>query len=201
MTAIPAETAKERGYTVAAQTQFSDAVRGAIAKGAASSARRGSEKERLTSLGLMSSGYADYLEKLTRDKVKSDISKASLSALDKRGERLREAKYERGKELSLEDKLTSYAIKNDLEDEDALVRYGNTLGIPPERLIDAARNAISANARHKRDKSFNEVHKNIVYRRLTKREAYQYALSLGLSEEDAEALGEIAYKINEDLGD
>ena len=201
MTAIPAYTAKERGYTAAAETQFSDAVRQAIAKGAASSARRGSEKERLSSLGLMSSGYADYLEKLTRDKVKSDISKASLSALDKRGERLREAKYERGNELSLEDKLTSYAIKNDLEDEDALVRYGNTLGIPPERLIDAARNAIAANARHKRDKSFNEVHKNIVYRRLTKREAYQYALSLGLSEEDAEALGEIAYKINEDLGD
>ncbi len=182
-----------------AKTAFSKAISSALAKKARSAAGYGKNAERLSGLGLVDSGYADYIEKRASTRLKTDIADATDDMILGTERAVQAAKYKDTTLLSLEDKLSSYAIKNDISDEDALRLYGKTLGIEPERLAEAARNAISANERYKRDKGFNEVHKNIVYRRLTRNEAYQYALSLGLSEDDATKLGEIAYKINESL--
>lgn len=196
---IPIDSDTDRLHSSEAKTAFSTAISSALAKKARASARYGKNAERLSGLGLTDSGYADYIEKRSNVKLKNDIADATDDIILGTERAMRAAKYKDTSLLSLEDKLSSYAIKNDISDEESLRLYGKSLGIEPERLAEAARNAISANERYKRDKGFNEVHKNIVYRRLTRNEAYQYALSLGLSEDDATKLGEIAYKINESL--
>ena len=196
---ISQNSGEEKTHALEANTAFSSAVSAALGKAASSSVGFGKKAEGLYGLGLKNSGYADYLDKMSRATLKSDLQMANTKRISTTEEAIKNAQLKAESLLSLEDKLSSYAVKNNLSDRDFLNAYAKRLGISQERITQAVENAIAANEKHKRDKNYNAVHKNIVERRLTKREAYQYALSLGLSEDDATELGEIAYKINESL--
>lgn len=188
----------EKKLSHEAKSSFSDAIANAISTKIKESAGYGRKAEKLSGLGLSNSGYADFINARAKKNVLLNIDSGAGEALKAIAEERENAKIDEGKILELQKKLISYTVKNDLTDKALIYDYAKALGIDKDRLDSAVDYAISENEKHKRTKNYDKVHSNIIYRRLTSKEAYEYAISLGLSEEDAKALADIAYKINED---
>lgn len=188
----------EKKHSYEAKTAFSGAIANAISKKIKESAEYGTKAESLATLGLSNSGYADYINSRAAKKAKEHIDSAASLTLKAIAKERENAAFDERKILELQKKLISYTVKNDVTDKALLYDYAKALGIDKDRLDTAVSYAISENENHKRTKNYEKVHSTIVYRRLTRKEAYEYAISLGLSEEDSRNLADMAYKINED---
>ncbi len=198
MNRIEKVSADEKKHSYEPKTLFSGAIANAVSKKIKESAGYGTKAERLANLGLSNSGYADYINSRAAEKAKEHIDSAASLTLKTIAEERENAAFDERKILELQKKLISFTINNDIVDKPLLYDYAKALGISKDRLDTAVNYAISENEKHKRTKNYDKVHSTIIYRRLTSKETYEYAISLGLSEEDAKKLADIAYKINED---
>lgn len=197
---IPKQSSTDKIHASSAETSFSSAISKALGERARTAATYGKNAERLSGLGLQGSGLADYIEKYGEKKLKDKISDAADEVILATEKKKLASDAEKASHLLLEDKLALYAIKNGIADTDVLERYGRELGINLDKLDEAVKNAAAEGAESVRQKNYRDVQKTIVYKRLSRHEAYEYALSFGLSEEDATKLGDFAYSINETIG-
>ena len=76
-------------------------------------------------------------------------------------------------------------------------KYAIELGLDEASAEKIAKNVTEA----RRSEAITKVTGEIISKRLTSSQAEKYALALGLCEEDAKALGELAFKTNESVGD
>lgn len=192
---------------------FSDAIRSLLTSAKMSSAGYGARAEQLSSLGLSGSGYGDYLKTKTENillsklgtlenkKIKTNVKAdaAHLAYIEQYEKEKAEAEKEyAARQESLKNKLTSYAKTNGITDYDELYKYGIASGLSEENAKVAAERGVREAKNKIRLQNIEKAQSVIISKHLTKTQAYEYAVTLGLSEEDAKSLAEFAYKINQD---
>ncbi len=156
----------------------------------------GSRAEALAGLGLTGSGYSDYLS----GKAYSEMQKGKQDARSTYAENKRKnisgyqsyiKDYKEAEDKSI--KAVVKAIGNDgIVDYDTAYRYAVSLGLSEESASAAAKTASDYAVKTLR----SSVMKRILSQGLGKTQAINYALGLGLSENDANELGEYAREIS-----
>lgn len=191
----PAPTAKNA-------IKFSEAISRAVNERKLRDAGYGAEAERLASTGLSQSGYKDYLERRNNALFKNELDDAldeKISGEIKSAMKHAELENERAKNVILGmDKVVRFAYKNSITDFDELYNYALGVGLSEYNAKEAAENGVKKTSVRIRSNNIEKTRNAIVSKRLTKTQAYEYAISLGLSEEDALELSKLAYKINQD---
>lgn len=176
---------------------YSDTVREIESDYLRARGEHGANAERLASIGLTASGYSDYISGLAY----SDMQNKKLIARDKLKDN--EAKNLSGYRdyvkdyTAKEEKAFSSAIKNiegaSIADFDKAYAYAVSTGLTDDGAKAAAKLATDS----VRKKVKESVMKEILQKSLTEAQALEYALGLGLTEEDAKELSEYAKAINE----
>ena len=129
---------------------------------------------------------AKRLEKEEKDKLAAEKEQAKLQEkLKTETEKKRKA-------------VLSYANSNNLSDKNFIYASAISIGLSSEDARSIAEIASNNVSEKLRAKNVEKTRERIVSERLTKNQAYAYAISLGLPEEDAKALAELAYKMNQD---
>ncbi len=159
----------------------------------------GTRAEKLGELGLSASGYSDYLS----GKAYSEMQKRKDSARSAYSDNERKnisgyQKYleEKSEEAArLYDNVVSEITAAKIISYDAAYEYALNSGLSEEFAASAAKKA--SDAAHKALR--NEVINTIITRNFEDVQAREYALAMGLSEYEAEELGEYAFKINQSV--
>ncbi len=180
---------------------FSKAVKNALLKASKSDTGYGTNAEALASAGLGQSGYLGYLNELKSRELKSSFDKISGDKLAKEAKarfinEAETAKAEHNTER-MKKTLISYAKREEITDYDTLFEYALYTGLSEEDAKSAVNTAIDEAKSHIRQNAITKTRNAIVTRRFTKTQAYAFAKELGLSEEDATALSNYAYKMNQ----
>lgn len=145
------------------------------------------EKERLEKEKLAAEKKeAERLEKLEKEK---------LAAEKKEAERLEKLKKEKEKNKNT---VLSFAEANKVTDAATLYTYALSLGLEKDDAKEIAEAASTAVREKIRITNVEKVREYIVSQRFTDKQAYEYALYLGLDESDAKELADFAYKLNQD---
>ena len=133
-------------------------------------------------------------EKAAEEKARKEAENAAKEAAKIEKEALeREAKIKKQREKDAE-----AGIKNmSTIDYNKAYKYAIELGLDEASAEKIAKNVTEA----RRSEAITKVTGAIISKRLTSSQAEKYALALGLCEEDAKALGELAFKTNESVGD
>ena len=187
------------GNGIKSREIYSDALRDIVSDSAKSRPTYGKESERLAGLGLTSSGYAQYLESLTKEREASRRGGALEKYIENELSNVKGyGKYLEG--LSVAEKNLYEKVEQRLYDlstasYDWAYRYAIESGLSEEDASELAKKTSEAAA----GKAINKVLDAIVNKELIERQAKQYALSLGLGETKAAELGEYARKMNSDL--
>ncbi len=190
-----------KNETQAGAKGFSSAISAILNKSRKFDTGYGVLAESLAERGLTASGYSDYIRNTSTDEAKSSVvaEEAKKKLLDAE-EMLNEEKLKEEREnklFQLQDKLISYAKKEGITDYNALYEYAIYTGISKDDAKSAAQAAAQEARDDIRQKAILKTRNSIVNKHLTKKQAYELALSLGLGEEDAKELGELAYKMNQ----
>lgn len=160
----------------------------------------GANAEGLASLGLTSSGYSDYINGLAYANMQKNKQAARESYAD--ALRKNEADYKSYvDELKKAEGDSFRSAVKEMSDKritnfDVAYNYALAQGLSDE----AAKAAASAANELSRSVIKESVTKTILTQRLTEREAYGYALSLGLGEDEAVELSKYAEYMNRYLG-
>jgi len=143
-------------------------------------------------------------EKLEAERLKEEerLEKEKL-AEEKRLEKERleaEAKLEKeAKEREkLKNTVASFAKANNVTDYSLLLEYALSIGLSEDDAKEVCEKSVTTVREKIRTKNIEKARDVIISERLTKPQAYAYALHIGLSEEDATELSEFAYKMNQD---
>ena len=214
------DTLNEKASSKRRLLKFSEAVSRAITENKKSDTGYGDIAESLASAGLSESGYADYLKERGNKALIKDLSAAEnekelsearddvhyreeLQRLE--NERLEAEKKEQerlekeAKEIEkLKKTVASFASANSVVDFEILYDYAISLGLSEDDAKAVSESSVASIKEKIRTNNIEKTRKVIISERLTKPQAYSYAISLGLSEEDAMALSEFAYKMNQD---
>jgi hypothetical protein len=156
--------------------------------------KRGTGLEALGEAGLRNSGYAEHLMSLADKRHRSELASierkyASEESEAKRGYASYLAEYDTA-QTKLKDKITDTLIKNGVLDENEGYVYAIESGLAPEAAAVAGSRASAEVRRRLRLKVISEMFN----RHIPPDSAADYALELGLSEEDALDIKSIADK-------
>ena len=176
---------------------YSEAIRDISGDYNRAKSEYGTRAEKLSSLGLSSSGYSDYLG----GKAYSEMQKRKEGARSAYSENERKnlsgyQKYlkEKSDEVTrLYDSVVSEITASKIINYDEAYKYAKNAGLDDETAASAAKKASDAAHKSLRD----EVINTIIVRNFEDSQAREYALAMGLSELEAEELGEYAFKINQ----
>lgn len=136
----------------------------------------------------------EKLEKEEKERLEK-LEKEKLAEEKKEAERLEKLAKEKEKTKKT---ILSFAEANKVTDENTLYTYALSLGLEEVDAKEVAA-AASATVREKiRVKNIEKVREYIVLQRFTDKQAYEYALHLGLGEADAKELADFAYRLNQD---
>ncbi len=182
--------------------KYSEAVSKLISEAKREETNYGSLAERLADSGLTRSGYADYIDTRVKNKAKKSLE----SSLRKKEQMDKEidlsnqtfAKEEAEHIQKIKNEVLLYADKNKVNEFNALFEYGINIGLSSNDAKQIAEEISEKAKQELRLKNIEKTRNTILSRRFTKAQAYEYAISLGLSQEDAEELGNFAYKMNQD---
>ncbi len=157
----------------------------------------GKRAEALFELGLSDSGYEKYLMKSANDSAKEKINEAENALLDKTANSL-QSYSDYVKELDAKEKNTYSSVVKAITrskslDYDYAYKTAREAGLSEKRAKEAVEEATSLLS----EKIKSEIAREILKRKLTGNEAYNYSLMLGLNESDAKALSDYARAINE----
>jgi hypothetical protein len=156
----------------------------------------GTLAERLGQLGLSSGGYSDYLN----GKAYSEMQKRKAGAKSAYSENERKnrkgygeyiEKLEKEARDTYENTVASITKAGIMNYDDAYA-YAIGAGLTEENAVLAAKSAGDA----VRKQVWNNAIKTVIEKSYNEKQAREYALLLGLSEEEANELGEYASKIN-----
>ena len=175
----------------------------------------GSRAEDLAEIGLSSSGYSDYLNAGAYSAMQKSKDYAKNRYIENENKNARGyADYLKSKESEKDNLLKDYiGILNSMDKEQSTL-YGNVIkniasaGITDyetaygyasniglsEELADSAARTATDEARRTRDTKIMET---VISRTMTESQAKQYALSMGLTEEEANRIATYAKNINE----
>lgn len=152
----------------------------------------GAVAEGLSDIGLTSSGYSDYLS----GQAYSNMQKRKAGAISKYAEneaknRTGYAEYlkERGEKY---EKVLSAAKKSGIVELEDAFGYALAAGLDNESAALLAKTVNDTHKKELRDSALEAILRN----KFNKKQARQYALSLGLGEEVANELAEYAYTMN-----
>ncbi len=156
----------------------------------------GTDAERLSRLGLTGSGYSDYLSgkaysALQESKLRAKESYAENTAKNEQGYQSRLAENKK-QETELFESVINAISTDRILDYDTAYSYAVSRGLSKESAAAAAR----LSGEYTRYSLKSSVMNTIVSYRLSGKQALNYALGLGLSEEDAEELSKYAEAMN-----
>lgn len=201
--AYAARAAKSRDGA-AIKRSFAEAVEQAITNRRRSGAGFGATAERLAEAGLERGGVGDYLEGRASGSLTAALGKAENARLAAEATRRMEKEKE---EAALDEKLNAiknkvlyYALAEGITDYDLLYTYATNAGLDDADARAAALSGAAATKESIRKKAIAKVQSTIISKRLTRNQAYEYAISLDLDEEAARELAELAYRMNESIG-
>ncbi len=152
----------------------------------------GAVAEGLSNIGLTSSGYSDYLS----GQAYSNMQKRKAGAISKYAEneaknRTGYAEYlkERGEKY---EKVLAGAQKSGIVNLEDAFSYALAAGLDNESAALLAKTVSDREKKRLRDSALDAIIKN----KFNKKQAHEYALSLGLGEDVAKELAEYAYTMN-----
>ncbi len=180
---------------------YSEALAKLVSKAETALPSYGKISESLADSGLQTSGYKDYIATRVKNKLKNsqkslEDEKAKADAEELLGyESYLKKRAEETKKLK--DAVLSFASKSGISDYETLYEYARDSGLDEADAEDAAKYSSESIAGAERLKSIEKVQSIIIAKHFTEAQAFEYAVSLGLSEEDARALADFAYKINQ----
>lgn len=133
-------------------------------------------------------------EKKAEEKAKAEAEKIAAEAAKKEQELIK-------KEAQFKEKLIKNA-KAKIEamttiDYDKAYKYATEMGLDERSAKDIAKSVTDA----KRSAAIAKITNAIISKHLTKNQTREYAIMLGLSEKDASALADFAFKTNESVAD
>ena len=169
---------------------YSNAVASLYAASKRGSSQYGANNRKLSNKGLQNSGYAAYVDSLSKNSFKSgaealkdnfakaeDDSRFSYAAyLDK---------YREKKE-TVKKSVMSHLVDNDVVDINTAIAYGMNVGLSPEDAKAIGESAYEIT----KQKTLNKILEQTVSLGLDKDGAKALALKMGISEEDANSLAE-----------
>lgn len=177
----------------------SNGISSALASLKKASAAYGKNAEKLSSMGLSNSGYADYINSTAKrayaDRLSTlgaDYARNEAKNLNSYESYLQEKNQEYRKTL---DTAIKSLKKSGIMDYQKAYEYALTLGLSESDAKGAAEESTSALIESTRKK----VIENIILNHLGSVQTKEYAISLGLDESLANELGEIAYDLNESV--
>ncbi len=203
-----ADTAAERRSPVLGRsslTAYSDAVGHALNLSKRIEPKHGTRAEALGDIGLSFSGYADYIGTRAKKTMTQALDTAYREKAESEAGELIEYNVAREETEQLMDERTNdiiaYARRGGITDYDEIYREAISMGFGESWAKNATELAIDAAKSSIRVKNMEIAREFIISKRLTRQQAYNYALSLGLAESDAVKLGELAYQINQYVGE
>lgn len=183
-------------YGTNTERNYSDAIRSANADYRLARSEYGSVAERLGDMGLTANGYSDYLNGKAYSVMQEKKKEAKSDYAE--GESANRIAYESYIEKLVADGKETYdgtverITSAKISDYDEAYEYALAAGLSEKAAASAAREASGAVARQIKE----AVMKTVINRSLTETQTREYALSLGLGEEDAAELAEYAKAIN-----
>lgn len=176
---------------------FRDTLSRAKSEAVKSHPTYGKSGEALGKSGLTSGGYAEYLSELSKSAYKNATASAEGKYLDAQlaadGGYAEYVKKYTDEQEKLFKSVASELSESGLNDYNAMLDFAGAAGLSLEyakRAADYARDAITVRRKE-------SVMRAISENRYSGKEAYEYALKLGLSPEIAAELSEYAKKLNE----
>ncbi len=137
---------------------------------------------------------AKKAEEKALEEAKKAAEKAAEEAAKKEAETIK--REEKIKEQLLKDAKAGIEAMSTI-DYDKAYKYAMEMGLDEISAEKIARSITET----KRSAAISKITGAIISRRLTMNQTREYALALGLSEEDANMLAELAFKTNESVGD
>ena len=150
----------------------------------------GANYRNLANKGLQNSGYADYIDNLANLTYASNLSKLENKKSD--AQKLALGGYSdylekySNKQTSLKKSVSSHLIKNNVVNLEDAIAYGLSMGLSQEDAIAIGENAYSVT----KQKVYNDILKEAVSFGLDKEGAVMLAKKMGMTDSDAEAVGE-----------
>ncbi len=176
---------------------YSDALKDIDTDYMRAKSEHGVNAERLAGLGLSASGYSDYLSgkaysEMQRSKsdAREDYAEASMKNAAGYQEYLRKFAEKEGQ---LYERIVSEITEKGIIDYTTAYNYAVGAGLGEDIAKAAAKTASDVS----RKKLKESIIKTVMSQQLTAAQANQYALQLGLTEEEAEEISKYAGKTNE----
>lgn len=182
---------------------------------AKSKSEYGSRAEKLSSIGLSSGGYSDYLNGKAYEQMQKSKESAKERYLNNERENAKgydnySKAYDESRYSAMKDYVTTLTDMNEkqsslytsvikdvsvagITDYDTALIYAKNAGLDEEYAASAAKTA-TEEAKRERNSRIMET---VISRNMTESQARQYALSLGLNSDEAEKIAIYARNIND----
>ena len=185
------------------------AIQSYLGSDAANKKEYSNELERQEAIRLEEKMKAEEERLKAEEKAKEEAKKAEEKALEEAKKAAEKAAAEAAKKeeesLKREEKIRDQLLKEaesqiksmSTIDYEKAYKYAIEIGLDRTSAEKIAKTITE----ERRSSAIEKVSNAIVSKRLTMNQTKEYALSLGLSEEDATNLGELAFRANESVGD